>query len=506
MKGFTKWPNALGVLIVLLLLTLIIGCQQEPVALPSEPIVPEGFTTYTEESGLFSISYPDDWRTAGVGDRGLQENARKLRGLIIADLPLERDMGLLRAGLGTRFTFDPSVTVKLKPLPESANNLDEIVEAFTEKRVESQRRNHPSYREKEFSQVKLTMEGVEAVIRDYGWTSNSSSRQHRAVKMTMVVGKVVWVVTCITQQDMFKDTLHDVVTSFHTSSVPVPPAFSSHPIEVKIHPEDSVIIRQGQTGILTSSVISLVTEPLKIKVSVSPEKELPEGVDIRFNPDAFRLKFGQTVDVEVTLTVSSTAPPPRWPHWTPPPSGGAPRPLSSPVTETAYYRIGIQYEWNVPTHVDYKGSRPVMSQSVKLRFEEPPPLPPGMMTLQEAQDAVDFDFSLQLPRHMPEGTEPPFIGLTVTPDEPHGVTVHYSTFKVTMIPEPGVTGPSSDAMGERTTIRRRQALIGENRIDWWGYDIHYSIVSDRVPVDEQIKIAESMSYIAPGSGSWLQRN
>ncbi|MFC1893510.1 hypothetical protein ACFLYR_05720, partial [Chloroflexota bacterium] len=49
-------------------------------------------------------------------------------------------------------------------------------------------------------------------------------------------------------------------------------------------------------------------------------------------------------------------------------------------------------------------------------------------------------------------------------------------------------------------------LIGENRIDWWGYDIHYSIAGDNLPAQEMITIAESMSNIAPHSGSWIQES
>ena len=84
------------------------------------------------------------------------------------------------------------------------------------------------------------------------------------------------------------------------------------------------------------------------------------------------------------------------------------------------------------------------------------------------------------------------------------MVVHYATFQVIMVPEPGVTGPSAEAMGERTIIRRNQVLIGENRVDWWAYDLHYSVISDQVPIEEQMLVAESMMLIAPGSGSWLE--
>ncbi len=234
------------------------------------------------------------------------------------------------------------------------------------------------------------------------------------------------------------------------------------------------------------------------------DSEPPPGVQVEFQPDTFSLNSNESVDVEVTLTVDPTAPPPKWSRRPPPPKGFAL--LDRAITETAYYSLTICFSWSFPVYVDEgeEARRPICN-SIRLRFKEPPPPPPGMVTLKEAREAVEFPISIQLPRYMPEGTEPPFVGLVVTPEEPHGVVVHYATFQVIMVPEPGVTGPSAEAVGERTTIRRKQVLIGENQVDWWAYDLHYSVISDQVPIEEQILVAESMMLVSPGSGSWLEQ-
>lgn len=288
-------------------------------------------------------------------------------------------------------------------------------------------------------------------------------------------------------------------------SVPTPtdmPYNPTQPIGTEIFPEKSIVIPQGHTGTVTVRATSQSIEPLEVSVSV--EKELPQGVEVEFHPEAFSLKPSEAVDVEVTLTVSPAAPPPQWPRRPPPKVG---EPLVLAITEHPYYLINICFNWSFPTYVyAEKGEKRPIYASIKLRSEELPPLPPGMVTLEEAQDAVEFPISWQLPRYMPEGTEPPFIGLMVTPEEPHGVTVHYSTFQVTIVPEPGVTGLPPDAAGERVIIRKTPALVGENRVDWWRYDLHYSIISDQVPVEEQIIVAESMMLVAPGSESWLEQN
>jgi hypothetical protein len=225
---------------------------------------------------------------------------------------------------------------------------------------------------------------------------------------------------------------------------------------------------------------------------------------VHISPDTFSLSPDERNEVKAEVEVSSTAPPPSWPRWSPPTAKEPyPPPTSLAITEHAYYRLTFEIYYGYPADGEEKSDK--TSVSIKLRFEEPPPLPPGMVTLEEAQQAVKFPITIQLPTYLPEGTEPPFIGLTLTSDEPRGVTVHYATFDVILVPEPGVTGPPQGMAGEKATIRKKPGIIGTNRVDWWAYDLHYAIVSDQVPASEQLLIAESTMQIAPGSGSWLER-
>jgi len=106
------------------------------------------------------------------------------------------------------------------------------------------------------------------------------------------------------------------------------------PIEAEILPEESTVIPQGHTGTVTVRVTSQSIEPLE--VSVSLEKELPQGVEVKFRPEAFSLNPSETVDVELTLTVSPMAPPPQWPRRPPPKVGES---LVSAITEQPYYSI-----------------------------------------------------------------------------------------------------------------------------------------------------------------------
>lgn len=273
-------------------------------------------------------------------------------------------------------------------------------------------------------------------------------------------------------------------------------------LKAEIQPAESVVIPQGETGTLT---INLTSQALKaVEISVSQiETQLP-GVSVRINPNTFSLDPGERIGVKADVKVSPTATPPYWPRWTPPTEKEPfPTPPGLAITEHAYYRLTFDIYYTYAADDEEKSDK--ASVSIKLRFEEPPPLPLGMVTLEEAQQAVKFPIAIQLPAYLPEGTEPPFIGLTLTSDEPRGVTVHYDTFDVVLVPEPGVTESPRDMEGEKTTIHKKPGIIGTNRVDWWAYDLHYTILSDQVPTSEQLLIAESMMQIAPGSGSWLER-
>jgi hypothetical protein len=273
-------------------------------------------------------------------------------------------------------------------------------------------------------------------------------------------------------------------------------------LAVEISPAESIVIPQGETGTVTISLTSQALKPLEVSVS-QIETQLP-GVSVHINQNTFSLAPGERIEVKAGVKVSPTAQSPSWPRWTPPTEKEPfPPPPSLAITEPAYYRLTFDIHHTYPADGEKKSDK--ASVSIKLRFKEPPPLPPGMVTLEEAQKAVKFPIAIQLPAYLPEGTEPPFIGLTLTPDEPPGVTVHYATFDVILVPEPGVTSPPRNAAGERTTIHKKPGLLGTNRVDWWAYDLHYAIVSNQVPTSEQLLVAESMMQIAPGSGSWLER-
>ena len=59
--GFRYVELCIASVLVLALVIVAPGCAEEEPPTVIEPEIPAHFTTYTDEAGLFSISYPPDW-------------------------------------------------------------------------------------------------------------------------------------------------------------------------------------------------------------------------------------------------------------------------------------------------------------------------------------------------------------------------------------------------------------------------------------------------------------
>ena len=184
------------ILLVLLPMALVVGCQGEPAPAtptptptPAEPTIPAHFTTYTDEAGLFSISYPPDWEPALSLIEGLEQATKDLVESIESDLPLERASAIFFAGLPTETGYMPNVNIVVESLPGILWTLDNVVEAGIRGIKEIVQEYH------EFSRVKTTVGGREATIVDSEGTIPGLPKQH-SLQLIMLVGKTAWFVTC----------------------------------------------------------------------------------------------------------------------------------------------------------------------------------------------------------------------------------------------------------------------------------------------------------------------
>jgi hypothetical protein len=268
-------------------------------------------------------------------------------------------------------------------------------------------------------------------------------------------------------------------------------------LDASLEPDGDLLVPRNSSERLTVHLRNNSFNP--VKVAISRDDDLPDEIRVHVQDDSFTLQAGESKDIAIDVEVGQDTPSPSWRHRTaeevfpedtPPPY--------SPILETPYYRLAFTYSYELSRVM----SRPERL-STRLLIDPPERLPAGMIDLQEAEAAADFPVGALLPAYLPAGTEPPPTCYIISPDEPHCITAVYSHLRVTLCPEPGITEPPGDVSGERTVIRKKQVVIGQNRIDWWIYDIHFSVVSNEIPMDELKLVAKSMMQVGPFTNSWL---
>jgi hypothetical protein len=282
-------------------------------------------------------------------------------------------------------------------------------------------------------------------------------------------------------------------------SVTAPPV---NVLETELVPEEDITVLKGESGDIIIRLQNHSNKFLDVAITQEPT-DLPEGITLKILNNSFTLKPEQSIDVPVTIKVAIDAPSPTWQHR--PASTAMPEEVPPPlgsITEDPYYNLRFKVSYQYPTFTEVL-AQAFESLSTDMKIDAPRTLPAGMFTLEEAEQAADFPVAMLLPSYLPEGVNPPPIGYVVSTEEPHSITVYYSAFYVILSPEPGVSELPVNFPGERTTIRNKPVIIREGRIDWWIYDIHFSVVSDSVPISELKLIAESMMLVGPYSGSWL---
>ena len=187
------------ILAILVIGVLLLGaCAPAPI---SEPPIPAHFTTYTDELGLFSISYPPDWELALSEIEGLEQFTKMLIESIESDLPLERVSFIFFAGVPTEIGYSPNVNIAVEPLPGIVSH-DQYVEAGVQSLKEFIQDYH------ELSRVKTAVGGREATIVEYEGTLPQLGKFHWLL-MSILVGETAWTVTCATELGKFDESEDD---------------------------------------------------------------------------------------------------------------------------------------------------------------------------------------------------------------------------------------------------------------------------------------------------------
>jgi uncharacterized repeat protein (TIGR02543 family) len=170
--------------------TITAHFKEEP-----EPAIPAHLTTYTDELGLFSISYPPEWELALEVIEEAEQAAKDIVSSIASDLPVEEVSLLFLAGLPTiTGGYIPGVSIAVEPLLEMTH--DEVVTAA----IEGLKAVMSDYHE--FSRVKTTIDNRTATIIEWQGTV-AGLGTYRCVQMIFLVSKTAWVVNCTALPDEY---------------------------------------------------------------------------------------------------------------------------------------------------------------------------------------------------------------------------------------------------------------------------------------------------------------
>lgn len=203
-----------AILSLLFSMVAIVGCQQEvetawPVpTLEPELEIPAHFITYTDESGLFSISYPPDWELNLEQMEATFQEAQKIV-RTETGLSMERAVMMFNAGKRIGKGLDPGVNIGLSPNP-GVYSLDDIAE---------QRRAEVEFYEEyqPLKEIRTTVGGKEAIIFDAELVILGIPGRYRSLQLLVIQGETLWTVTCTTGPEQFpaeEETLHQVARSF----------------------------------------------------------------------------------------------------------------------------------------------------------------------------------------------------------------------------------------------------------------------------------------------------
>lgn len=195
-KGMSKKKIA-GIIAgcIIAIIVIVVIATHPPTSIEPEPAIPAHFTTYTDELGIFSISYPPEWELDLESMEEIEQFSQEIISSITSDIPLEEAHFIFMAGLPGEGT---NVNIVVEPLPAIISTHDQLVTAA----IESLKLVVSDYYE--FSRVKTTIDNRTATIID-SQANIAGLGTYHYVFMCCIVNKTIWSVTCTTLPDEFSE-------------------------------------------------------------------------------------------------------------------------------------------------------------------------------------------------------------------------------------------------------------------------------------------------------------
>jgi hypothetical protein len=200
----------------LLCLTLVLGsCSRTPLMPGGQgaSTVSDTYTTYRNDSDVFSISYPSTWDLRrNLGER----ETSALRSLINQDGSEQTESGppilTLAVRPLTREGFEPRVELYADALPSGRENLEDLLQDLAIAMAE-----FPDYHE--FYLKTTSINGRAAIVWKWEATYPNGEKK-RSIYVVEVLGKSVWTLMCTSLQATFnryEERFVSVANSLHLS-------------------------------------------------------------------------------------------------------------------------------------------------------------------------------------------------------------------------------------------------------------------------------------------------
>ena len=190
-KGMSK-KKITGIIVacIIAIIVIVVIATRPPTSAVPEPAIPAHFTTYTDELGLFSISYPSEWELALSKIEGVTQDLNDYWKGTKPERTVEESSVVFFAGVPYKTGYNPNVSIVVIPSDEGSWKLEDLVEAVVQQGL---MKDGQEYRE--FSRYKSIVDGREAILLEYEVTYPALGNWH-ALEMYMRDGRMLIKVAC----------------------------------------------------------------------------------------------------------------------------------------------------------------------------------------------------------------------------------------------------------------------------------------------------------------------
>ncbi len=177
----------------------------------AEWVMPADFKTYDDPDGLYSISYPSNWKMNLTLISQVEGVIKDYIKEIDEGVPIEKATLLFLAGIPQGSGYHPNVNIVIEPRPAGVFGMRGLVNA----EIAGMKAVAENFTE--ISRDKLKVDGRDAYIIEYKATLTNMGSLHGVMVLTMT-GETVWSVTCSSLEglddfDAYADQFQSIVRS-----------------------------------------------------------------------------------------------------------------------------------------------------------------------------------------------------------------------------------------------------------------------------------------------------